>query len=325
MSMSLKKSSLGALAALAMGAVVAFGVSSSTLLSLLTQSIIYAVFALGVGVLLKQNGMVSFGHALFFGGASYLIGILLQLQLMSAELAILVTLLAVTVAAFLIGLVIVRVPGVAFGMLTLAIGQMFFLSASRARGLTGGADGMNIDWPSRLFGFPMSQMLKPATMFLVCWSTLVVVMFLLAWLMRTRFGGITEAVRDNEERARFIGITTLLPRAAVYALSALVTSVAGVLSAMNTGFVSPESMHWSLSGVALMMVVVGGFKALWGPAVGAVVYFMFKDILGEHATHWMTIFGMALIAVIVFSPTGVAGLFDRWVLGKKPSIKVGGH
>jgi len=323
--MSLKKSSLGALAALAMGAVVAFGVSSSTLLSLLTQSIIYAVFALGVGVLLKQNGMVSFGHALFFGGASYLIGILLQLQLMSAELAILVTLLAVTAAAFLIGLVIVRVPGVAFGMLTLAIGQMFFLSASRARGLTGGADGMNIDWPSRLFGFPMSQMLKPATMFLVCWSTLVVVMFLLAWLMRTRFGGITEAVRDNEERARFIGITTLLPRAAVYALSALVTSVAGVLSAMNTGFVSPESMHWSLSGVALMMVVVGGFKALWGPAVGAVVYFMFKDILGEHATHWMTIFGMALIAVIVFSPTGVAGLFDRWVLGKKPSIKVGGH
>lgn len=323
--MNLKKSSLGAVAALATGAVVAFGVSSNTLLSLFTQSIIYAVFALGVGVLLKQNGMISFGHALFFGGASYLIGILLQLQLMSAELAILVTLLAVTLAAFLIGLVIVRVPGVAFGMLTLAIGQMFFLTASRARGLTGGADGMNIDWPSRLFGFPMSQMLKPATMFLVCWSTLVVVMFLLAWLMRTRFGGITEAVRDNEERARFIGITTLLPRAAVYALSALVTSVAGVLSAMNTGFVSPESMHWSLSGVALMMVIVGGFKALWGPAVGAVVYFMFKDILGEHATHWMTIFGLALIAVIVFSPTGVAGLFDRWVLGKKPSVKVGGH
>ena len=323
--MNLKFSSLGAVLALILGAAVAFGVSSSTLLSLLTQSIIYAVFALGVGVLLKQNGMVSFGHALFFGGASYLVGILLQLQIVSAELAILVALLGVTVAAFLIGLVIVRVPGVAFGMLTLAIGQMFFLTASRARGLTGGADGMNIDWPSRLFGFPMSQMLKPASMFLICWTTLVVVMFLLAWLMRTRFGAITEAVRDNEERARFIGITTLLPRAAVYALSALVTSVAGVVSALNTGLVSPESLHWSLSGVALMMVVVGGFKALWGPAVGAVVYFMFKDILGEHATHWMTIFGMALITVIVFSPTGVAGLFDRWVLGKKPSVKVGGH
>ena len=323
--MNLKKSFMGAVLALALGGVVATAVTSSTVLSLLTQAIIYAVFALGVGVLLKQNGMVSFGHALFFGGASYLVGILLQLQLMSAELAILAALLMVALAAFLIGLVIVRVPGVAFGMLTLAIGQMFFLSASRARGLTGGADGMNIDWPSRLFGLPVSQLLKPASMFLICWSTLVVVMFLLAWLMRTRFGGITEAVRDNEERARFIGITTLWPRAAVYALSALVTSVAGVLSALNTGFVSPESLHWSLSGVALMMVVVGGFKALWGPAAGAVVYFLFKDILGEHATHWMTIFGVALITVIVFSPTGVAGLFERWVLGKKPSVKVGGH
>jgi len=323
--MSLKKSFLGAVLALALGGVIATAVSSGTVLSLFTQAIIYAVFALGVGVLLKQNGMVSFGHALFFGGASYLVGILLQLQLVPAELAIVAALLIVTLAAFLIGLVIVRVPGVAFGMLTLAIGQMFFLSASRARGLTGGADGMNIDWPARLFGFPVAQMLKPASMFLVCWSTLVVVMFLLAWLMRTRFGGITEAVRDNEERARFIGVSTLWPRAAVYALSALVTSVAGVLSALNTGFVSPESLHWSLSGVALMMVVVGGFKALWGPAAGAVVYFLFKDILGEHATHWMTIFGVALITVIVFSPTGVAGLFDRFVLGKKPSVKVGGH
>ncbi|WP_374356186.1 branched-chain amino acid ABC transporter permease [Limnohabitans sp.] len=323
--MNFQKSLLSAVLALVLGGVLTMVVSSGTVLSLLTQAIIYAVFALGVGVLLKQNGMVSFGHALFFGGASYLVGIVLQLQLMSAELAILAALAVVTLAAFLIGLVIVRVPGVAFGMLTLAIGQMFFLTASRARGLTGGADGMNIDWPSRLFGFPLSQMLKTASMFLICWSTLVVVMFLLAWLMRTRFGGITEAVRDNEERARFIGITTLWPRAAVYALSALVTSVAGVLSALNTGFVSPESLHWSLSGVALMMVVVGGFKALWGPAAGAVVYFLFKDILGEHATHWMTIFGVALITVIVFSPTGVAGLFDRWVLGKKPSVKVGGH
>lgn len=323
--MSLKKSSVGAVLALAAGAAIAWGVASNTLLSLFTQALIYAVFALGVGVLLKQNGMVSFGHALYFGGTSYLIGILLQMQLMPAELVIALALLVVALAAFGVGLVIVRVPGVAFSMLTLAIGQMFFLSASRARGVTGGADGMNIDWPSRLFGVPVAQLLKPASLFLISWVTLVVVMWLLSWLMRTRFGAITEAVRDNEERARFIGITTLWPRAAVYALSALVTSVAGVLSALNTGFVSPESLHWSLSGVALMMVVVGGFKALWGPAVGAVVYFMFKDILGEHATHWMTIFGVALITVIVFSPTGVAGLFDRWVLGKKPSVKVGGH
>ena len=113
-----------------------------------------------------------------------------------------------------------------------------------------------------------------------CWSVLLGG---LALLLRGRFGAITEAVRDNEERARFIGIRTLLPRAALFALSAGITSVAGVLTALNTGFVSPESLHWSVSGVALMMVVVGGYKALWGPALGATVYFLAKDVLGDYA------------------------------------------
>lgn len=297
--------------ALVAGPLVALLVSSGTALSLITQAVIYAIFAMGIGLLLRQNGLVSFGHALYFGGAGYGIGILLQLNLMPAELAVLVTLLGVAAFAFLIGLVIVRVPGIAFGMLTLAIGQMFFLTASRARGFTGGADGMNIDWPATLFGLSQSALLKPANLFVVCWSMLVVLMLALALLLRSRFGAITEAVRDNEERARFIGIPTVLPRAAVYALSALVTGVAGILAALNTGFISPEALHWSLSGMALMMVVVGGFKVLWGPPLGAVVYFLFKDILGDYATHWMTIFGIALITVIVFSPTGIAGALQR--------------
>ena len=313
--MSIQRISLSTAIALGVGGAVALG-SSANLLALLTQAIIYAVFAIGVGLLLRQNGMVSFGHALFFGSAGYFIGILLQLKLMPAEAAILVTLLALTLMAFVMGLVIVRVPGIAFGMLTLAIGQMFYLTASRSRGLTGGADGMSIEWPATLFGVSMSKLVKPDMMFLICWVTLVVVLLLLSLLLRTRFGSITEAVRDNEERARFIGIRTLLPRAAVYALSATVTGVAGLLSALNTGFISPENLHWSLSGVALMMVVVGGHKVLWGPALGAVVYFLAKDILGHYANHWMAIFGTALIAVIVFSPTGIAGALAKLVRGK---------
>lgn len=315
-------------AALAVGATVSVLVSSNTLLSLFTQAVIYAVFAIGVGVLLRQNGMASFGHALYFGAAGYAVGIILQLQLMPAELAIVVTLAGLGAAALLIGLVIVRVPGIAFGMLTLAIGQMFFLSASRARGLTGGADGMNIDWPATLFGVSQSVLLKPANLFLLCWTVLVLMVFVLTLLLSSRFGSITEAVRDNEERARFIGISTVLPRAAIYALSALVTGVAGVLSALNTGFVSPESLHWSLSGMTLMMVIVGGYKALWGPALGAVVYFLFKDLLGEYASHWMTIFGIALITVIVFSPTGMAGALQRLRKGPQRPEGVrhgGGH
>ena len=311
---SIRRLGISTLGALAAGGAVTALVSSGTVLSLLTQAIIYAVFAIGVGLLLRQNGMVSFGHALFFGAAGYAVGILMPM--MPAEAAIGVTLLGVTAAAFVMGLVIVRVPGVAFGMLTLAIGQMFYLTATRSRGLTGGADGMNIEWPAMLFGVSQSTLLKPGNLFLLCWATLVLVVLLLALLLRSRFGAITEAVRDNEERARFIGIRTLLPRAAIYALSATVTGLAGLLSALNTGFVSPENLHWSLSGVALMMVVVGGYKALWGPALGAIVYFLAKDILGDYANHWMAIFGIALITVIVFSPTGIAGALERLVKGK---------
>jgi branched-chain amino acid transport system permease protein len=298
-------------AALALGAAVSLLVNSSTWLSLLTQATIYAVFALGVGLLLRQNGMVSFGHALFFGAAGYLVAILLQRKAVPAEGALLITVAGLTVLAFLIGLAIVRVPGLAFGMLTLAVGQMAYLTALRTRGVTGGADGMSVEWPSTLFGVPTSLLLKPGGMMMLSWTVLVLLLLGLALLLRTRFGAITEATRDNEERARFIGIRTLLPRAAIYALSAAVTSVAGVLSALNTGFVSPEHLHWSVSGVALMMVVVGGTRVLWGPALGAAVYVIAKDILGDHAQHWMAIFGTALIVVVVFAPEGLSGLFRR--------------
>lgn len=310
------------------GAAIALFTSSNSLLGMFAQAVIYAIFALGVGVLLRQNGLVSFGHALYFGAAGYGMGIVLSLDLMPAELAIPAVLLAIGVLAFLIGLVIVRVPGIAFGMLTLAIGQMVYLMATRARGMTGGADGMNINWPQTLFGVSQSVLLKPVNLFLIAWVLMVLVTFVLLCILKTRFGSITEAIRDNEERARFIGITTTLPRAAVYAMSAVVTGVAGLLASLNSGFVSPESLHWSVSAITLLMVVVGGFKRPVGPIVGAVVYFLFKDLLGAYATHSMAIFGAALIAVIVFAPDGITGAIERLFTRRVTTggvARAGGH
>jgi len=309
--MSFTRIAMLSLAAIALGLGIAQFTPSSNVLGVLTQAVIYAIFASGVGVLLRQNGLVSFGHALYFGAAGYGMGVVLALDWMPAELAIPVVLLAIGLFAFIIGLVIVRVPGIAFGMLTLAIGQMIYLLASRARGLTGGADGMGINWPSTLFGYSQAALLKPATLFLIAWILMVVVTLALQCILRTRFGTMTEAIRDNEERARFIGITTTLPRAAVYALSAMVTGTAGMLSSLNTGFVSPENLHWSVSGITLVMVVVGGIKRSIGPIVGAMVYILLKDLLGDYATYSMAILGTALIAVIVFSPEGIVGAVER--------------
>lgn len=303
--------------ALAIGAAASAWIPSVTIMSLLTQATIYAVLATGLGILMRQNGMVSFGHGAFFGVSGYIVGLLLLTRAVPAEAAIAIGVAVVAVCSLLYGLIIVRVPGVAFSMITLAVGQMFYVTAARSRGITGGADGMNVEWPSTLFGLSMSTIVKPAVMFLVCWTVLVIIIAVVALLMRGHFGAVTEATRDNEERARFIGIRTLWPRVAIFALSGFVTAIGGALSAVYTGFVSPESMDMTVSATALMMVVVGGTRAQWGPALGAYVYFMTKDYLGFYvADHWMAIFGIALIVVVVFSPAGVAG----WLLALRRRV-----
>lgn len=297
-------SGIGALVA---GALLTVTISSAAVLSLFTQAIIFALLALGVGVLLKQNGMVSFGHATFFGCAGYAVAMLIKVDLVSAEAAIIIALSGVAIFAFLLGLVVVRVHGIAFGMLTIAVGQMFYQVAARSRSFTGGADGMHIDWPSTLFGISLDTLLRDNVIFMISWTLLILVMMLLAFMMKSRFGSITEAIRDNPERARFIGIRTLIPRATIFAISAAISATGGVLSAFYTGFISPESLHWSVSGMALMMVVVGGFTRLWGPVFGAIIFFLLRDLLGHSAQHWMAIFGFILILVVVFAPTGLSG------------------
>ncbi|WP_345798477.1 branched-chain amino acid ABC transporter permease [Castellaniella sp. MT123] len=282
-------------------------ISSATVLSILTQAAIFALFATGVGVLLKQNGMVSFGHAAFFGLSAYGIAICLQETSLPAELIILISLAATAIFAFVLALVIVRVPGIAFAMLTLAFGQLFYQLALKSRSLTGGADGISIAWPDTLFGIPTSTLLDNSVIFTISGVILVLTLALLACLHRSRFGQTTEAIRDNPERAAFIGIRPTLPRALIFTLSAVITAAAGILASFNSGFISPDSLHWSVSGTVLMMVVVGGYWNVTGPALGAVIYIVAKDLIGDLSTHWLSLFGALLIVIVVFAENGLSG------------------
>jgi branched-chain amino acid transport system permease protein len=258
---------------------------------------------------------VSFGHAAFFGLAGYFIALPAKHGLWPLELSIVLAIAMPTLLAFLLGLVIVRIPGVAFSMITLAIGQAFHEFAVRARLVTGGDDGLAINLPRTVFGVATEVFQRPQTMFVICWVALVGLLFGLHLLVRSRFGRVTTAIRENEERARFLGYQTVVPRALIFALSALIGSLAGTLFALYNGFVSPESLHWSLSGSALIMAIVGGTRLLWGPALGAVVFFFFKDVAGDLTEHWPAMIGFMLIVVTVALPTGIGGaltkLFDR--------------
>lgn len=305
-------------AAAAVGPAIALLLPSSPLVqSLLVQATIAAIFALGIGFLIRQNGMVSFGHAAFFGLPGYLVGALLPLKLVPAELLVLGGIGLTALAAFAIGLVIVRVHGIAFGMLTLAIGQAVYEATTRLRGVTGGHDGMSLKFPRELFGLPLKVFQQPSSMLIVSWLVLVAILALLSLFAGSRHGALSEAIRDNEERARFLGYKTLVPRATVFAVSAAVAATGGALFALYNAFVSPETVHWTASGSALIMAILGGTGAPWGPVVGAFIYFFLKEAVGTVTTHWLSIIGACLILVTVALPSGLSGALAKlWSLAR---------
>lgn len=286
-------------------------VTSVLLLSLMTQAVIGAITATGVGLLFRQNGVVSFGHAAFYGSAAYIIGLSLRYGLLPAELAILAALVVPPLLAFLLGLVIVRIPGVAFAMLTLAVGQAIYEFVLKARHITGGDDGFSVDFPTHIFGISVRTFQHPSTMFLICWILLMVILLALQLFASSPIGRLTVAIRENEERARFIGYRTIAPRALVYALSAFVASIAGLMASLYNGFVSPDILHWTLSGSVLIMAIIGGPKYLWGPALGAVVFFLIKDFAGNLTEHWPAIIGIMVIFTTLMLPDGIAGALVR--------------
>ncbi len=302
-----RAAALWALGFIVVGLALPRAVGSVLLMTLLAQAAISGVLAMAVGTLLRLNGVVSFGHAAFYGLAVYVVALSLNQGWMPAELAIIVALVLPTLIAFLLGLGIVGVPGIAFSMLTLAVGQAAHEFAMKAREVTGGEDGMAIKLPAQLFGLDVNVFQRPQSMFMICWVVLVLLTLALSLFGSSRAGRTVALIRENEERARFIGYRTRVPRAAVLALSAFIAALAGVLFAVYNAFASPDVLHWSLSGSALIMVIIGGPRLLWGPAFGAIVFFFLKDVAGNLTEHWPALIGLTLIAVTLLLPLGLGG------------------
>jgi branched-chain amino acid transport system permease protein len=294
--------------AVAVGAALPWLLPSRIALSLLAQALFDALLATSAGFLFLQNGRVSFGQAAFFGLGGYVTGVLVARQWAGMEIALLAALAIPTLIAFLLGLVIARVTGVAHAMLTLAVGQAFYEVVFRWRELAKGDDGMSFDLPPRLFGLSSAALQDPATMVVIAWTVLVLVLAGLTLFARSRTGQIAAAIRDNEERARFLGFSTMIPRALVYAIAAFVAAAAGVLQACYNGYIAPQMFHWSVSGFALIMSIVGGAKFIVGPAVGAIALFYIKDFAGQVAEYWPAIVGGILVVVTLTMPQGILGL-----------------
>jgi len=281
--------------------------------SLGSRVVVLALAAMSLNFLLGYTGVLSFGHAAYFGLGAYGAGMTLKYLLPSTPLGILVGVLVGTVAACAIGALIVKLRGVYFAMVTIAFGQVFYFVAFRWNSVTGGDDGLS-GWkrvPIRL-GTHALDILNDDKAFyyfvLVFFALAVAVM---AGLLRSPFGRTLLAIRENERRARFLGIPVERHIWLSWVISCAFVSLAGALYALLNNFADPHDLHWSQSGDFVIMAVLGGMRSFWGPLIGAFIFVVLQDYVSSRTENWMSFVGVFFMLVVLFFPRGVLGLLRR--------------
>ena len=275
-------------------------------ISFATRILIYAMAAASLNLVLGYGGMVSFGHAAFFGAGAYVAGILAFEGLTSPWLAWPAAIAIAALAALVIGAMSLRTRGVYFIMITLAFAQMMYYVFVSLKAY-GGDDGLSL--PRRGFG-------DIAWYYLVL-ILLIAVLFLLHRLLNSRFGRVIEAIRENETRAQAIGYPVYRFKLLCCVISGAIAGLAGALIASQTSYVGPALLHWVQSGTLMIMVILGGVGRFWGGPVGAVVLltleelFSGSELFGPYALYWQLPVGVILLAVVLFAPQGIAGAFAR--------------
>ncbi len=278
-----------------------------------TRTIVMALAAMSVNFLLGFTGVLSFGHAAYLGLGAYGAGMTIKYLLPSTPLGLLIGVLAGTLGAMAIGAMIVRLRGVYFAMVTIAFGQVFYFIAFRWSSVTGGDDGLT-GWkrvPLDL-GFTRIDILgNDVAFYYFCLVCLAASAGIMALLLRSPFGRTLLAIRENERRARFLGISVDQHIWLSFVISAAFASLAGVLYAYLDNFVDPRAFHWQQSGEFVIMVVLGGMRSFWGPLIGAAIFEVLQDKLSSFTDNWMSLLGLFFVLVVVFFPRGVLGAFGR--------------
>jgi branched-chain amino acid transport system permease protein len=278
-----------------------------------TRVLVLGLAAMSVNFLLGFTGVLSFGHAAYFGLGAYGAGFALKYLAPSTPLALLCGMLLGGIAGALLGGLIAGRRGVYFAMVTIAFGQVFYYIAFQWSSVTGGDDGLRGFSRQPLdFGLWKIDILSNANAFyyfvLVCVAMAVGVM---GFILRSPFGRTMIAIRENERRARFLGIPVDRHIWIAFTLSCFFMGLAGALYALVNNFADPRGLHYSQSGDFVMMAVMGGMRSFWGPLLGAAVFVVLQDYLSSITINWMSFVGMLFIAIVLFFPRGLLGFIRR--------------
>ncbi len=274
-----------------------------------TEVVVFALACMALNLLVGTTGLVSFGHGAWFGLAAYAAGIL-QREILPGHflIPVLLAVLLVGALAAVFGALILRRRGVYFSLLTLALAAMLHVVAFRWTALTGGEDGLGgikrpvfagINFEAALPYYILVALIAFAAVYLL-WR-----------FQRSPVGTVLVAIRENEQRARFIGYATDRYKLLAFVISAMITGLAGTLLLFNNRMTSAEPVSVAFSGELLAIVVIGGMRSFLGPALGALFFILFRDYLSSVTENWLLWFGLLFVGFIIFSPTGLVGVAER--------------
>lgn len=293
-------------------------VASLYFLALGIEVLIFAIFAMSLDLLLGYTGLVSFGHAAFFGLGAYIVAYVSS----RSELALNITnnllitvplvILGTALVALIIGFFALRTAGIYFLMITLAFAQMLFSIAIRWSGVTGGSDGLaGVARPAVGFG-PFSYTFDSRESFYY----LVLLFFVVSWwllrqIVNSPFGWTLRGIRENEQRMRALGYNTFRFKMAAFAIAGVFAGLAGMLLVQFFRHAAPENLFWTTSGQVMIMLIVGGAGTLTGPVIGAGIIRLLPNFASSYTDRWQTLLGLVFVLFVLFAPQGIMGLLRK--------------
>ena len=277
---------------------------------LASRIVVMGLAAMSLNFLLGFTGVLSFGHVAYFGLGAY--GAAMAIKYLDAGTipAMALGMLVATLAAMVIGALIVRRRGVYFAMVTIAFGQVFYFVAFRWNSVTGGDDGLT-GWRRLPIDFGIARLDivgSDKAFYYFALAIFAVCVGAMAMLLASPFGRTLIAIRENERRARFLGVPIDFHIWLSFVISCLFVSVAGALYALLNNFTDPRALRFDLSGNLVIMAVLGGMRSFWGPLIGAAIFVALQDYVSSHTENWMSVIGLVFVLVVRFFPRGILGM-----------------
>ena len=282
---------------------------------LVTRVMIMSIFAISLDLLLGYTGLISFGHAGWFGMGAYVFALLgTKYQLTSnLWLTLPAAMLVTAFFSFLVGLFVLRTRGMFFIMVTLAFAQIFYFLFHDVKALGGSSDGMNLRGkPTTAIGnWVPFELTDTNTLYYFVMVLMATLLLFMALLLRSPFGRALQGIRENEHRMEAIGFPVFRYKLAAFTISGAFAGLAGYLFAILNSSVNPEMLSWHQSADGLLMLILGGMGRLWGGVIGAFTFMLLQEVLSTFTKQWHLWLGIAIVLIVLFLPGGMISIFER--------------